>query len=78
LHHVQLNVRIDSGGRANYRGAFTCDVKDFGSSSGYVVVTGCDRWELAGDAPKKNRGLAWLHMEPVENRNVENITENKR
>jgi hypothetical protein len=68
VHHTPGNVRINGGGGLSYRGAFRCAVKDFDSSSGYVVVIGCDRWRLREKAPLRNRGQAWLHMRPVDER----------
>ena len=64
-HYRPSNMRANSGG------AFSCTVKDFNSSSGYVVALNCDSWRLSDDAPSKSRGQAWLHMRPVKNRRVD-------
>ena len=61
-NHRPQNVRLNSREEHCYCGAFNCAVKDFQSSSGYVVVLNCDRWELAENAPRKNRGKAWLYF----------------
>jgi hypothetical protein len=65
IHHRPLNVRHNGKGEKVYRGAFRCAVNDFHSSSGYVVVLRCDRWELAPEGPRKNRGQAWLNDDPI-------------
>ncbi|MCX6354436.1 MAG: hypothetical protein NTZ78_05980 [Candidatus Aureabacteria bacterium] len=65
VHHMPSAFRASHGGRQLSSGAFRCAVMDFHSSSGYVVVVPCDRWELADNASRKNRGKAWLRMRPV-------------
>ncbi len=70
-HCRPSNMRANSSGVSLYHGAFNCTVKDFNSSSGYVVALNCDSWQLSDDAPSKNRGQAWLYMRPVKDRRVD-------